>query len=75
MNKQTNRNKITAGRLKNYAKDCKASLELARVCIDIANLGICSTVSLIFLAMECMVVVRATHCIRTTEKERYTKCP
>ena len=62
MNKQTNRNEITAGRMNNDAKDCKASLELARVCIGIANS--ISTGSSIIPAIECMMVVRAINCIR-----------
>ena len=59
-----NRNKITAGRMNNDAKDCKASLELARVCIGIANSS--SMGSSIIPAIECMMVVRATctNCIR-----------
>ena len=62
MNKQTNCNKIMAGRMNNDAKDCKASLELARVYIGIANSS--STGSSIILAIECMMVVGATNCIR-----------
>ena len=54
MNKQTNRNKIAAGRMNNDAKDCKASLELAHVYIGIANSS--STGSSIIPAIECMMV-------------------
>ena len=73
-----NRNKITAGRMNNDAKDCKASLELARVYIGIANSS--STGSSIIPAIECMMVVGATNCTRNSliacsEKERCTKTP
>ena len=68
MNKQTNRKKIMAGRMNNDAKDCTASLELACVCIGIANSS--STGSSIIPAIECMMVVRATNCIRNPQCHR-----